>query len=59
MTRLKTAEEVRDQHALRSVVTVYRMAADGRLPAVRLSSKAIRFREEDVDAFVEASITRD
>jgi excisionase family DNA binding protein len=48
---------VREQLSLKSVVTVYRMVADGRLRAVRLSSKALRFRQEDIDAFVADHLT--
>jgi excisionase family DNA binding protein len=53
MTKLLKAEEVRDRLELRSVATVYKWARDGRLPSVILSAKAVRFREEDVEAFIE------
>lgn len=58
MNALLSAEEVRRYLGYKSVVTVYRLAADGRLPAVRLSPKAVRFRQEDVDRFVEGALTR-
>jgi excisionase family DNA binding protein len=57
LAALISPEQVREQLGLKSVVTVYRMVADGRLPAVRISAKALRFRQEDVDAFVEKHLT--
>lgn len=38
-----------------STRTVLKMAADGRLAAVRLSSRAIRFKSEDVEALISGS----
>lgn len=38
--------------------TVDRWTKEGRLPTVRLSDKIIRFREEDVETFVQESISR-
>lgn len=49
--RLLTAREVAGQLGL-SVETVLRWARQGRIPAVYLSNRAIRFQEADVDAFI-------
>ncbi len=35
---------------------VYRLAKTGRLPSVRFGPRAIRFRPEDVDAFISAHL---
>jgi predicted DNA-binding transcriptional regulator AlpA len=50
--RLLKAEEVRDRLGLRSVHSIYRWTRNGTLPAIVLSKRAIRYREEDVDAFI-------
>lgn len=49
--QLLTAREVAGQLGL-SIETVLRWARDGRLPALQLSSRAIRFREAEIDAWV-------
>jgi excisionase family DNA binding protein len=50
--RLLTARELADRLGV-SVETVLRWARRGKLPAVYLSSRAIRFREDDVDTWLE------
>jgi excisionase family DNA binding protein len=55
--RLLTARQVADQLGL-SVETVLRWARQGRIPAVYLSNRAIRFRQDDVDAYVEQVSSR-
>jgi excisionase family DNA binding protein len=52
MERLLRAEDVRTKLDLRNVQTVYRWVQSGKLPAVILSPRVIRFRESDVDAFI-------
>jgi excisionase family DNA binding protein len=49
--RLLTAREVADRLGF-TVETVLRWTRDGRLRAVRLG-RALRYRDEDVDAFLE------
>jgi excisionase family DNA binding protein len=51
--RLLTARDVGDRLGL-SIETVLRWARQGKLPAVYLSSRAVRFREADIDAFIES-----
>lgn len=51
--RLLTAREVAGRLGL-STETVLRWAKRGKLPAVYLSSRAIRFREDDLDAWLAA-----
>lgn len=51
--RLLTARDVAGRLGL-STETVLRWAKRGRLPAVYLSSRAIRFREDDLDAWLAA-----
>ena len=38
-------------------ITIYEYVKDGRLPAVRLGTRALRFRESDVQAFIESRST--
>jgi excisionase family DNA binding protein len=54
---LLTARDVADQLGL-SVETVLRWARQGRIPAVYLSNRAVRFHQGDVDAYVEQVSTR-
>jgi excisionase family DNA binding protein len=49
--RLLTGREVADQLGV-STKTVLRWALDGRLPSIRLSNRAIRFRETELDAWL-------
>jgi excisionase family DNA binding protein len=49
--RLLTARLVADRLGV-SVETVLRWARRGRLPAVYLSSRAIRFREDDLETWL-------
>jgi excisionase family DNA binding protein len=49
--RLLTARAVAERLSV-SPETVLRWARRGRLPAVYLSSRAIRFREDDLDAWL-------
>jgi excisionase family DNA binding protein len=56
LTRLLNAEEVRGRLDLKNVQTVYRWVQAGKLPAVVMSPRVIRFREEDVDAFIESHL---
>jgi excisionase family DNA binding protein len=50
--RLLTARELADRLGV-SVETVLRWARRGKLPAVYLSSRAIRFREDEIDAWLD------
>ena len=54
--RLLTGREVADQLGV-SVKTILRWAGSGELPAIRLSNRAIRFRESEIDAWVQARAT--
>jgi excisionase family DNA binding protein len=54
--RLLTTREVADRLRV-NAETVLRWHRRGDLPSVRLSTRAIRFRETDVEAFVEARAT--
>ena len=49
---LLTAEEVQAMLGLKTVETVYRWASAGVLPRVVLGTRAIRFRPQDVEAFI-------
>ena len=51
MTRLLTAREVAELVGV-SAETVLRWTRAGRLPALRLPSGAIRFRQEELDAWM-------
>ena len=55
--RLLTTREVADRLGL-APETVLRWARRGKLPAVYLSSRAIRFREDDLDAWLAAQTNR-
>jgi excisionase family DNA binding protein len=46
-----TAEEVADRLGVHRV-TVYRWAREGALTAVKLGHRVVRFRPDDVDAFI-------
>jgi excisionase family DNA binding protein len=54
--RLLTAEDVADLLRV-SVDTVYDYARDGLLPSVRFG-RSVRFKSEDVDAFIAAASER-
>ena len=51
-SRLLTARVVADQLGV-SIETVLRWACRGDLPSVQLSTRAIRFREEEVDEWLQ------
>ena len=57
MTRLLTAREVAEDLALSSE-TVLSWARSGKLPAFRLPSGQLRFREADLDAWLEERSTK-
>lgn len=52
MSTLLNARQVRDMLGLRHTNTVYSLARSGKLPRVVISARAIRFRPEDVEAFI-------
>lgn len=52
MAKLLTVDEVAERLGLRSPATVYRWSQSGKLRRVVLGQRSIRFREEDVEAFV-------
>jgi excisionase family DNA binding protein len=52
VAKLLKAEEVRERLGLRTVHTIYKWVRVGRLPAVQLSSRTWRFREEDLEEFI-------
>jgi len=54
--RLLTGREVADRLGL-STKTVLRWAQTGELPAIRLSNRAIRFREDELDEWLRARAT--
>lgn len=56
MAPLLTVKEVASDLRV-SPRTVWNYVADGRLPAVRLGDKTIRFRTEDVEAFCVSELT--
>lgn len=49
---LLTPDQVRERLNLQTTTTVYRWIASGEIPSVALSKRAIRVREEDLDAFI-------
>lgn len=55
--RLLLPQEVAETLAVHRK-TVDRWTKEGKIATVRLSDKIIRFREEDVDTFVEQSISK-
>jgi len=54
--RLVTSRQLADQLAV-STETVLRWTRDGKLPAIRLPGGAIRYRESDLDAWIEERAT--
>jgi excisionase family DNA binding protein len=58
VTKLLTYEEVRDRYGLRSTRTVRRWVEAGELPAVHLTTRTVRFREEDVEALIASRTDR-
>lgn len=55
MEKLLTAQEVADLIGGRSAKWVYKLAAEGRIPCVRLTDGTIRFRPEDLKQWFESS----
>lgn len=55
-TRLLTVREVAQLLGV-STETILRWTRAGKLPAIRLSSNALRFREEDLDAWMDERAT--
>jgi excisionase family DNA binding protein len=53
MENLLTVQEVAEKLKI-SETTVYQWKAQGILPAVQLSRKALRFREKDINAFIDS-----
>jgi excisionase family DNA binding protein len=51
-TRLLTVREVAERLSV-TPRTVHRYLADGKLPRVQLSERAVRIRETDLQAFIE------
>jgi excisionase family DNA binding protein len=56
--RLRTAREVAERFGL-SVETVLRWTRRGELPAFKLPGGAVRYREAELDAWLEAHATAD
>ena len=54
--RLLTGREVADMLGV-SNKTVLRWALEGELPSIRLSNRAIRFREGEIDRWIEERAT--
>jgi excisionase family DNA binding protein len=50
--RLLTVHDAAEYLAL-AVGSIYHMAADGRLPCVRLSARCLRFRRSALDRFID------
>ena len=42
-----------------SKMTVYRMIESGTLPALKINQRTFRIRQEDLDAYIAANMTRD
>jgi excisionase family DNA binding protein len=57
LTRLLTTREVAERLAL-SPETILRRVRAGEIPAIRIATNALRFREEDVAEFLELRIER-
>ncbi len=55
--RLLTAEQVAETLGYTDVHSIYRLKREGKLPAVYVSEKAIRFRQSDVRRFIEECTT--
>jgi excisionase family DNA binding protein len=53
-TRLLRLDEALPLTGYRSQATLRRLIASGELPAVRLSKRALRIREDDLRAFIDA-----
>jgi excisionase family DNA binding protein len=56
-TELMTRKQVAELFQV-SPLTVIRLQQDGKLPAVRLGAGSIRYKKSDVEAFIQASISR-
>lgn len=56
MSRLLTAREVAEQLGV-SAETILRWVRAAKLPAIRLPSGALRFREDQLDAWMEERAT--
>lgn len=41
-----------------SKMTVYRMVENGELPALKINKRTYRIRQEDLDAYIAANMTR-
>lgn len=41
-----------------SKMTVYRMIENGTLPALKINQRTFRIRQEDLDAYIAANMTR-
>lgn len=41
-----------------SKMTVYRMVENGDLPALKINKRTYRIRQEDLDAYIAANMTR-
>ena len=41
-----------------SKITVYRMVENGELPALKINKRTYRIRQEDLDAYIAANMTR-
>lgn len=41
-----------------SKMTVYRMVENGDLPALKINNRTYRIRQEDLDAYIAANMTR-
>ena len=54
MTRLLTTRQVAERLAL-SPETILRHVRAGELPAIRIATNALRFREDEIEAFLERS----
>jgi excisionase family DNA binding protein len=52
MTRLLTAFDVSEMLGI-TPYHVYRLAKEGTLPSYKFSSKNVRFKQEDIDAYIE------
>lgn len=50
-SKLLTARQVAESFGLH-VITIYKWAAQGRIPSIKLSNGSLRFHPEDIQAFL-------
>jgi excisionase family DNA binding protein len=57
MDKLLTIQEVADKLSV-SVATLYEWSRRGQIPSIKLSRRALRFKESEINAFLSAKSSR-